>query len=361
MNFPGLDPAWILTHRSLQHAGVIRPWNLGACRNEINRGAKVLVVSSTALGDTVLCTPLLRALSENLGRDHTGFLVKKPYRDLYAADAAIGEVFTVSGKYRGWLEMRRKILDGGYQIALIANTTEPDLIPWLWHCGIRGFLRYRSRWSQWSGWFANINMMRKPGEPDYATGHAIDNNLAMAEALGLAANERRTRLSLPDTISDSRQPIIMIHPGASRPRKRWPLERWIYVGRMLLDERPEARVLVTGSKEEAADAARLAEALGPRATNLAGNLGLMKLLELQSQAALFLSGDTGPYHMAVAVDCPTVTLFAPTDRGSSAEACGPKYSDPSRHAVLEISSFEAGISSIRAESVLAEAHRMLRG
>ncbi len=359
MNFPGLDPAWILSHRALHGAGLIRPWDLEACRDEIKRGAKVLVVASTALGDTVLCTPLLHALSENLGSDRAGFLVKKPYRELYANDPALGEVFTVAGKYRGWAGMRRKILDGGYRIACIANTTEPDLIPWLWHCGIRGFLRYRSRWSQWPEWFANIGMMRRPEEPDYASGHAIDNNLAMAEALGLAVKERRTRLTLREAATGPRQPIIMIHPGASRPRKRWPLERWIYVGRTLLDERPETSMIVTGSMEEAVDAEKLAEAFGPRASNLAGKLGLVQLLEQQARAMLFLSGDTGPYHMAVAVDCPTVTLFAPTDRGSSIEACGPKYADSSHHTALEIPSFEAGIDSITSESVLAEARRVL--
>jgi len=361
MNFPGLDPSWILSHRALYRGGLIQPWNLERCREETQKNAGILVVAPTALGDTVLCTPLLRTLAENLGRERSGFLVKENCRELYETDPHVGNLFTVSGKYRGWLDLRRQILRRNYRIALIANTTEPDLIPWLWHCGIRGFLRYRSRWSPWADWFANRDMMRRPEGSGYATGHAIDNTLAMAEALQLVIKDRQLRLTLPDAQTPAREPVILIHPGASRPRKRWPLDRWIFVARTLLDQRPEARVIVTGSKTEAADAGLLVDALGPRALNRAGQWGLRDLLLEQSKALIFLSGDTGPYHMAVAVNCPTVTLFAPTDRGSSTEACGPKYANPTRHATLEIASFDQDISSLSADSVCHTARTILGG
>ena len=63
---------------------------------------------------------------------------------------------------------------------MLANMTEPDLIPFLWRCGVRGFLRYRTRWTRYPRWIANALMLRRPRAPDYATGHAIENNLAMA-------------------------------------------------------------------------------------------------------------------------------------------------------------------------------------
>jgi ADP-heptose:LPS heptosyltransferase len=74
---------------------------------------------------------------------------------------------------------------------------------------------------------------------------------------------------------------------------------------------------------------------------------------------LFLSGDTGPYHLAIAVGCPTVTLFAPRDRGSSAEACGPHQAPAEKHIVLQTAAFKTGVETIPVASVLDAAQLLL--
>jgi ADP-heptose:LPS heptosyltransferase len=80
---------------------------------------------------------------------------------------------------------------------------------------------------------------------------------------------------------------------------------------------------------------------------------------MQARARAFLSGDTGPYHLAVAVGCPTLTLFAPTDRGSSIEACGPNQAPKELHRALQTASFNVSIQTITAERVLEEASALL--
>jgi len=62
-----------------------------------------------------------------------------------------------------------------------------------------------------------------------------------------------------------------------------------------------------------------------------------------------------PYHIAVAVGCPTVTLFAPTDRGSSMEACGPHQAHAVFHRALQTAKLGDSIHTISYERVLAEA------
>ncbi len=92
-----------------------------------------------------------------------------------------------------------------------------------------------------------------------------------------------------------------------------------------------------------------------RAQVLAGKLSLAELARTQSRALAFLSGDTGPYHLAVAVDCPTVTLFAPTDRGSSVEACGPHQAPALFHRALQTEKPGDAIHTISLQHVLVEA------
>lgn len=358
MNFPGLELAWNSFHGGLTALGAIRPWTMPQVRQSLGEGGKVLVVASTALGDSLLCTPLLQTLAHHLGRERVGFVVRSFFAELYEDTPWIGEVIPASGKFRGLGAIRSRAAKSGYKIALIANCTEPDFVPWLWWCGARGFLRYRTRWSRWANWFANPEMMRKPADPDYATGHAIENNLAMAEAMGLAPTTRHLRIHLPAKPAPAWPPLVLIHPGASRAGKCWPLENWAHVAGKLGDEFA-CQFGITGGPSERGIAAELAKMIRIPCQNFAGKLGLRELAQKQRSAALFLSGDTGPYHLAVAAGCPTVTLFAPRDRGSSVEACGPHLAPPEAHRALQTPRFNEPITSIPVEAVLAEARQIM--
>lgn len=368
MNFPGLDPAWCGIHRALYKSYVLRPWTLSHCRAAIAAGDSVLVVATTALGDTLLCTPLLQTLAETLGPERVGFLVRTPYAKLYENDPRLGGLYTVGGKYRGFCQLKHKLNKTGRppRIALIANCTEPDLIPMLWHCGIRGFLRYRSRWSEWAEWFANQDEMRRPTAKDYASHHAIENNLAMAASLGLPTIHRLLKTYPPGVPAETcplaeRENVVLIHPGASRPQKRWPLESWTAT-LYRLNRDFGCRVEITGTASEHDDAEKLRKRLVPGVPteNLAGKLTLEQLAAHQHRASLFLSGDTGPYHLAVSVGCPTVTLFAPVDRGSSTEACGPHQADPQLHRALQTQRFNMRSGEIFPEPVIEEASQILK-
>ncbi len=361
MNFPGLDSGWRSYHSLLHGVGWIKPWDLAKCKEAVQKGEKILVVANTALGDSILCTPLLKSLSDALGADRVGFLVRDSYVALYQGVPWIGKVFGVKGKYRGFRKLQAQLENQGYKIALVANSTEPDLIPWLWWSGLRGFLRYRNRWSSWANWFANQHQMLSPDSSHYATEHAIDNNLAMMETLGIPISTHQliyAHADLEVKLPTFAPRYLVVHPGASRPEKRWPLENW---SRIIKALRAEFNIecIITGNRQEIELASELKHQLGSDVTNLAGQLSLPELARLLRSASLFMSGDTGPYHLAVAVGCPTVTLFAPRDRGSSAEACGPHHVDLTKHVVCQTKRFHDPIMMIDMESVGLAAYDIL--
>jgi ADP-heptose:LPS heptosyltransferase len=221
---------------------------------------------------------------------------------------------------------------------------------------VRGFLRYRHRWTRFPRWIANATQLRRHGAPDYATGHAIDNNLAMAVALGLEPTT--DQLALPHLAEPSQGPenFVLVHPGASRETKRWPVENWARLCDALAD-RYGCAIGLTGDRSEHSLAAHIAASMKTRDRGqiLAGKLSLVELARTQARGLAFLSGDTGPYHLAVAVGCPTLTLFAPTDRGSSVEACGPHHAPAELHRALQTEYFGASIQTLRWERVLEEA------
>jgi ADP-heptose:LPS heptosyltransferase len=357
MNFPGLDPIWSGVHHGARALGLIRPWTIEQAHDQLAGNEKVLVVASTALGDSLLTTPLLSTLATHLGRERVSLLVKAPYADLYRDDPRLHRVFTVRGKFR-WEGLRGELNADPHRIALLANFTEPDLVPELWHASARGFLRYRSRWTRYPRWMANASMLRRPGESDYASGHAIENNLALAEALGLPATSCVLDLPHFRTASAGRERVVLIHPGASRAIKRWPVDNWVRLAEALVRDFG-VKIMLTGDRWEADLCGQIAQRL-PSARNEAGRLSLPELARRQGRAAAFLSGDTGPYHLAVAVGCPTVTLFAPTDRGSSIEACGPHRADPALHRSLQTAQFGDPITTIPLERVLTEARDVVK-
>ena len=94
-------------------------------------------------------------------------------------------------------------------------------------------------------------------------------------------------------------------PGASptRPGKRWPLERFIALGRQL-----DLPVAVVGGSAERNLAARLCAEV-PGSLDLTGRTSFAALGALARHAGFAVGNDTGPTHMMAAAGCPTVSLF----------------------------------------------------
>jgi Glycosyltransferase family 9 (heptosyltransferase) len=103
---------------------------------------------------------------------------------------------------------------------------------------------------------------------------------------------------------------IVLHPGASGPERCWPIVRFAAVARVLA--RTGHRVVVTGSRAEAGDAAAVAGGAGlPPSAVLAGRTDLAALSAVIAHARLLVCGDTGVAHLASAYGTPSVVLFGP--------------------------------------------------
>jgi hypothetical protein len=97
MNFPGLDPGWTFAHRAAHAVRLVKTWSLPETRAALEAGEKVVVVATTALGDSILTTPLLESLAAKLGRERVSLLVRNPYVELYQPDPRLHRVFSVRG------------------------------------------------------------------------------------------------------------------------------------------------------------------------------------------------------------------------------------------------------------------------
>lgn len=128
-----------------------------------------------------------------------------------------------------------------------------------------------------------------------------------------AAREEVRALLRGEAGADPKQ-VLLLNPNCSDllPLRRWPDERWVELGKRLLEELPDATIVVTGAPSEAEEAVQIARAIGPqRAFSVAGRTSLRQLLVLYGLADLLVSNDSGPVHFAALTPVPVVALFGP--------------------------------------------------
>jgi heptosyltransferase-1 len=147
--------------------------------------------------------------------------------------------------------------------------------------------------------------------------HVVEQNLALAEAL---AGRKLQPLPVqfpfdPDAEAraESRRREIgsyaILNPGAGWGAKQWPAGRYGEVAKRLR-QHGVTSFLNFGPGEEAL--ARTAqEASGATAQLL--TCSLTELISITRRARLFIGGDTGPMHLAAALQVPVVAIFGPTD------------------------------------------------
>jgi ADP-heptose:LPS heptosyltransferase len=141
--------------------------------------------------------------------------------------------------------------------------------------------------------------------------HEVERMLSTVAAAGFPAPEdTRLRLStpLPDvTLAAEGGSYVVVHPGASVPA-RAPLPD-ACAGYVTALAGEGLRVVVTGSPAERELTRQVA---GEHGIDLGGRTDLATLAAVLADAAVVVTGNTGPAHLAAAVGTPVVSLFAPT-------------------------------------------------
>ena len=152
--------------------------------------------------------------------------------------------------------------------------------------------------------------------------HAVDRYLGVGKMLGIPDAPADFHLPVPQAafvrvdellracgIPSQHAPVVLA-PAALWETKRWRAEGFATVARHFL--KAGWPVVLIGSNDERAECERIAAA-APGAVDLAGRTTLVELAALLQRAALCLTNDSGPMHMAIALDRPVVSVFGPTN------------------------------------------------
>ncbi len=151
--------------------------------------------------------------------------------------------------------------------------------------------------------------------------HIVNKNLALArEAFQIkaAAEELKYPITVDDTerteisefIEDS-VPFALLNPGGGWPTKLWHAEKFGLLVDMLYEKLGIRSIISVGPGEEQL-AKRAMQNSKSGASNVA-NLSIKGFYELAKYAEVYVGGDTGPTHIAIAAGAPVVGIFGPTE------------------------------------------------
>jgi ADP-heptose:LPS heptosyltransferase len=152
--------------------------------------------------------------------------------------------------------------------------------------------------------------------------HTTDNLRALVRAMtGKAVNHEESALRIPAGDREEAARLLArfngtrrigIHVNGGRAIKQWPESRFREVARRLVHDRGAALVLTGTSGDRALIDGVLAALPPDRALDLSGDRSLLMVAAVLERLDVFVTGDTGPMHLARAVGTPIVAIFGPS-------------------------------------------------
>jgi ADP-heptose:LPS heptosyltransferase len=253
----------------------------------------ILVLRALGLGDLLTGIPALRGLRRAYPDAHIVLATPERFCELAMLSGAVDEVHPTPGL--GRLLARRE----PPAVAVNLHGSGPESTGDLVALQPRALLTHRH--SAYPG---------LPGPPWRTDLHEVDRWCQLLEWGGIRCDPEDLSIPRPRGYPD-RSGVVVIHPGAAYPARRWPPERFAAVAAALHNAGNE--VVITGDRNEVDLARSVASAAGlPQSCVLAGTLGLLGLVALINDCRLLICGDTGVGHIATAIGAPSVLLFGPT-------------------------------------------------
>lgn len=286
---------------------------------------KILILKPSSLGDVVQALPVLRLIRRHHPTAIVHWWITDSIKSLLQGDPDIQAVIPFIRKSgfapSSWLHLIaqvRRMRAEAYDLILdLQGLARSGAVGWLakgQH--LLGLDDHR----EGARAFQDTYVPRR--SPDT---HAVDWYLQVLAPLGIpihpiTANEwfpvredDRARMQARLQACPGQGPWIGLMPGARWLNKRWPASHFKETVRIVLQSHPGARFLILGGGEDSALARTIVQTAPASIIDLTGATTLPELVETIRLLDLVITNDTGPMHMAAALERPCLSLFGPTD------------------------------------------------
>jgi 3-deoxy-D-manno-octulosonic-acid transferase/heptosyltransferase-1 len=293
----------------------------------------ILIVKLSAIGDVIHTLPALNAIRECYPAANITWLVEAAAADLIIGHRALDRV--IVSKRKQWArqlkgperatafkELRiffRAFRDTDYDIVIdFQSLLKRGVMVWL--APGKRKIGFGKGMQHQEHSYLFLNERVPPVDMEI---HALTRGLILLEAIGIKS--RKVVYDVPVSESDhaaiaallrdrqitGTRPMVAMNPVALWETKMWLTDRFAALADRLIRVHG-MEVVFTGGPDDRIEIDNIRQMMTAPAANLAGRTTLKMLAALYQRSALLVTTDTGPMHLAAAVDTPVVALFGPT-------------------------------------------------
>ena len=274
---------------------------------DFERIRRILIIRLAPLGETVLMTPVIRALRQEFPDAHIACMTDSIRTDLVRANPNLDDVIP----YQSFVpRLIFSMVKRSFQLAVVLQPT--------FRLVLHTFLAripYRVGFETNSGGRRLLHL----SVPNNTNQHETARYLGVVRLLGIEPEsdepevfvDQKTQAWANEFLLNAKingdLPLIGLNPGSGTTYRRWAKERFAKVGN-LLQVGHNAQLIILGGPREAHLPYELA-ALIDGETTVITDTTPMQLAAIIQKCNLFISNDTGPMHLSTAVKTPTIALF----------------------------------------------------
>ncbi len=294
----------------------------GSQKSEVRSQKRILIVKPSSLGDIVHSLPVLWELRKLHPDAHIGWVVKEVWKDILFENPLIDEIIVLKKGMKGFLSAVKEIRNSRFDTIIdLQGLFRSGALSWL--SGGRERLGFENaRELAWLFYNKKITIQNKQihavnryllsfnpsgnssGIPSATPPH-FPLYINMDDAAWAGEFLNKTDLS-------NITPLIAINPSARWIKKRWPANLYAGLINHLIQEL-KAGIIILGSKEDIPVAEEISSLVNGRLAIAAGKTSLKTLTALLNKVDILITNDSGPMHLAAALERPVVALFGPTD------------------------------------------------
>jgi heptosyltransferase-2 len=281
---------------------------------------KIVVRAPNWIGDAILSMPALVSLRKNYPDAEIWVTASRWTKGIFVPLDWVSGTISLSNKnsYKNIRSDAKKLKEHDFDIGVLFTNSFGSAL-------LFSLANIPQRWGYARDGRQLLLTKGVRTSPLEAPCHHIQYYLSLISKLGLETESAQLDFPLTDESTsqakalfqsnsvDRNKPIIILSPSASYgPAKRWPVSFFSRLA-TLLQSNNDVEVLIIGSEADKEIARAIAAAMSKKPFDLTGQTTLPQLAGTIGQAALFITNDSGPMHLANALKVPVVAIFGPTD------------------------------------------------
>jgi ADP-heptose:LPS heptosyltransferase len=272
---------------------------------------RILIVTTTALGDTLWATPAIEALRKSFPHSFIAALTSPIGAKVLQNNPHLSKIYTLHKfSYRLWKDLYKE----QFSTILLFHASQRLTLPF---CALLGAKELIGT--------ASINkgldsLLTEAIPPQYE--HEVKRRCKMVEKIGGQIKDEPLSFFLNSKIEKKPGRWIALHPGAKDIFKRWPAKNFIELGQKL-KEKLNCEILITGTSAEENLMQEIKDGI-PGAHLVDPKLSLHAFASLLHSIDGLICNDTGPFHLACALNKPVLGIYSATDPNLCGSYLAPK-------------------------------------